>query len=229
MGFDPISELESIAQLRKPFTPSLGSLCIAPHNTLHYEGSGGVFVRLTSDPSDKRVFLLTCAHVAHPPPAFPNRAYTRKNTSQPREDVVLLGTATYDESLGDIMKLIGEQTKSIGTWESSLSRIPAQAPDEPSSRTDRRKELTDLIAKARKTITAANELHSDVTKNYSFTRSRILGFVYHCAEIGVGADGYMYDWALIQLDLDKLEAGNFLGNKLYVGASALFFLSGPSR
>ena len=146
MGFDPLSELESIPQLRKPFTPSLGSLSIAPHNAPQYEGSGGVFIRLTSDPSDKRVFLLTCAHVARPPSVFPNTAYTRKDASQPREDVVLLGTAAYDGSLGDITKLIGEQTKLIGTWESSLGRIPAHAPDESASRTDRRKELTGVSA-----------------------------------------------------------------------------------
>ncbi|EJD55283.1 hypothetical protein AURDEDRAFT_155519 [Auricularia subglabra TFB-10046 SS5] len=180
MGFDPISESESITKLRKPFTRSLGSLCIAPHNTLHYAGNGGVFIRLTASLSDKRVFLLTCAH--------------------PREDIVLCGTTAYDESLGDITKFIREQTNSIATWESM----------------DGRKELTDLIAKAKKTITAANELHSAVTKNYSLTGSRILGFVYHCAEIGAGADDYLHDCALIQLDLDKLEAGDFLGNKLYV-------------
>lgn len=223
MGFNPNAELEAIARLRKPFSPSLG-LSIAPHDTPHYEGTGGVFLRLSSDPSDKRVFLLTCAHVARPPPVFPNEAYTRKWTSQPREDVVLLGSATYSKSVGDIMKLIGNETKSIAAWESSLSRIPAQTNDEPSSRTDRRNELVGLIDKAKKTITAADELHTAVTKSYTFTGSRTLGFVYHSAEIEVGEDGYMYDWALIQLDADKLEAANFQGNKLYVGTSVLLIL-----
>lgn len=231
MEFDPNAELESIAKLRKPFTLTPG-LSIAPYDTPHYEGTGGVFVRLSSDPSDKRVFLLTCAHVAHPPPEFQNKAYTRKNASQPRKDVVLLGSATYKKSVDAIMKLIGLETNAIGTWEASLGRIPAQTDDEPSSRTERRQELIDLIAKAKKKIAAANELHTSVTKYYTFPDSRILGYVYHCAEIGVGEDGYMYDWALIELDVEKLKAGNFLGNKLYVGASVFclslwFFLLTP--
>ncbi|KIM41637.1 hypothetical protein M413DRAFT_19035 [Hebeloma cylindrosporum] len=214
--FNPNAELESTARLRKPFTPSLG-LCIAPHDKPYYEGTGSVFVRLNSDPSDKRVFLLTCAHV-HPPPEFENRVYARKNPSQPRENVILLRSGTYKESVDNIMKLIGEETKSINTWEASLGRIPAQTDDEPAGRTERRQELIDLVAKAKK-ITAANELHTSVTKYYTFPDARTLGFVFYCAEIGVGKVGYMYDWALIQLDVDKLEAGSFLGNKLYIGGN----------
>ncbi|KIY62483.1 hypothetical protein CYLTODRAFT_175680 [Cylindrobasidium torrendii FP15055 ss-10] len=218
MGFNPNFELEGIANLRKPFTPSLG-VSIALHDKPHYEGTGSVFVRLSSDPSDKRIFLLTCAHVAHPPPEFENRVYSRKNPSQPRENVILLGDKTYKESVDDIMKMIGEETMSISTWEASLGRLPAQADDEPAGLTGRRQELTNLIAIAKMKITAADELHTAVTKYYTFPDCRNLGFVFYCAEIGVGKDGYMYDWALIELDVDKLEAGSFLGNKLYVGGN----------
>ena len=224
MPFDPNSELESTAILRKPFTFTPG-LSIAPRATPHYEGTGGVFMRLSSDEKDKRVFVLTCAHVARPPPEFENVAYTRKDTTQPRENFVLLGSESYSDSIGNIMKLIGDETKGITAWQSSLDRIPAHVQGEPASRTDRRNELTTLIAAAKKKITSANELHDAVTKNYSFVDSRVFGHVFHCAKIEVGEDGYLYDWALIEVDNDKLEAGNFLGNKLYVGASVslLFF------
>ncbi|EEB91928.1 hypothetical protein MPER_09640, partial [Moniliophthora perniciosa FA553] len=156
MPFDPNSELESTAILRKPFTLTLG-LSIASHGTPHYEGTGGVFIRLSSDESDRRVFVLTM--------------------------------------------------------------IPEYAEDEPTSRTDRRNELTTLIAAAKNNILAANELHDAVSKSYAFTNSRVFGYVFHSAKIEVGDDGYLYDWALIQLDNDKLEAGNFQGNKLYVGGN----------
>jgi hypothetical protein len=233
MGLQPNSESDAIANLRKSFTPCLG-LSIAPRETPDHEGTGGVFLRLSSDPSDKRVFLLTCAHVAHPPAEFKNKAYTRENASQPREDVVLLGTGRYEESVQNIKKLMGDEQTAIGIWELSLSRIQVQTADKPSSRTDRRQELIGLITKAKRNITAANKLHSFVTKYHTFPQDRIFGFVYHCAEIGVGNDGYMYDWALIQLDMDKLEARNFLGNKLFVGASVsslslCFFLLIPLR
>ena len=71
-----------------------------------YEGTGGVFIRLSTDDNDKRVYLLTCAHVARPPPEFENVAYTRKYTSQPLEKFVLHGTDSYANALGDITKFI---------------------------------------------------------------------------------------------------------------------------
>ncbi|KAH8102281.1 hypothetical protein BXZ70DRAFT_906240 [Cristinia sonorae] len=91
----------------------------------------------------------------------------------------------------------------------ALGRIPAPTDDEPSDKTERRRELIDLIAMTKKKITAANELHTSATKSYTFPDSHILGFVYHY--------GYLYGWAVIQLNVGAgLEAGNLLGNKLYV-------------
>ncbi|KAI4520608.1 hypothetical protein K525DRAFT_270633 [Schizophyllum commune Loenen D] len=112
MPFDPNSELESISILRKPFTFTL-SLSIAPHAMPRYEGTGGVFIRLSTDDNDKRVYLLTCAHVARPPPEFENVAYTRKYTSQPLEKFVLHGTDSYANALGDITKFIDDETMGI--------------------------------------------------------------------------------------------------------------------
>ena len=224
MPFDPNNELESTAILRKPFTFTLG-LSIAPHATPYYEGTGGVFLRLSTDDNDKRVYLLTCAHVARPPVQFENVAYTLKNTSQPLEKFVLHGTESCSDAIGNIMKLIGDETKRIAAWQSSLDRVPAYAQGEPASRTNRRAELAGLIDAAKTRITAANELHDAITKNYTFLDSRIFGHLYHCAKIEVGGDGYMYDWALIEVHKDRLEAGLFQGNKLYVGASQSLDLS----
>ncbi|KAL1671785.1 hypothetical protein EV122DRAFT_295299 [Schizophyllum commune] len=106
MPFDQNSE--------KPFTFTL-SLSIAPHAMPRYEGTGGVFIRLSTDDNDKRVYLLTCAHVARPPPEFENVAYTRKYTSQPLEKFVLHGTDSYANALGNITgtKFIDDETMGI--------------------------------------------------------------------------------------------------------------------
>ncbi|KAF7299312.1 hypothetical protein MIND_00880200 [Mycena indigotica] len=222
MPFDPNNELESTAILRKPFTFTPG-LSIAPHATPYYEGTGGVFLRLSTgtDDNDKRVYLLTCAHIARPPVQFENVAYTLKNTSQPLEKFVLHGTESCSDAIGNIMKLIGDETKGIAAWQSSLDRLPAYAQGEPASRTNRRAELAGRIDAAKTRITAANKLHDAITKNYTFLDSRIFkfGHLYHCAKIEVGDDGYMYDWALIEVHKDRLEAGLFQGNKLYVGGN----------
>lgn len=220
MGFDPTYELQGIPGLQKPFTPTLG-LAIAPSKSPYFEGTGGLFLRLSADQSDKRTVLLTCAHVAHPPPLFHNKEYTRKSDSQSREDIILLGSGSFEDSVEAIMKFIGNQAKAIASWETSLGRIPKPAENEAIGVTAKRKELTDLIAAAKDKIRAANELHSHVTKFYTTMVSRICGFVLHCAKIEVGSDGFMYDWALVQIDDEQVEIKDFKGNQIFVGSSVL--------
>ncbi|KAK7685522.1 hypothetical protein QCA50_011388 [Cerrena zonata] len=218
MSFDPTYELQGIPGLRKPFTPTLG-LANAPYKSPYYEGTGGLYLRLNTDESDKRTVLLTCAHVAHPPPLFDNKEYTRKFGSQLREDIILLGGGSFNDSVEDIMKFIGDQSKAIASWETHLRRIPEPAEGEAVGVTAKRKELTDLIAAAKDKIRAVNELHSHVTKNHTTTASRIFGFVLHCAKIEVGSDGFMYDWALIQIDDDRVEMKDLKGNQVFVGGN----------
>ncbi|KAG8910824.1 hypothetical protein FRC02_006996 [Tulasnella sp. 418] len=218
MSFNPMFDSEGIPALRKHFTPTL-SLSIAPIKSPHFEGTGGLFVRLNTEEGDNRIALLTCAHVAHPPPLFENKVYTRKNDSQLREDIILLGTASYDKAVTAIMKFIGDQTIAISTWEATLRRLPEPKEDEPRGITSKRKELTDLIDAANNQIEEANQLHTDVTKHFTTTASRVLGFVLHCAKIEVGEDHFMYDWSLIQMDEEKIEWKDFKGNKLFVGGN----------
>jgi len=225
MSFNPMFNLEGIPALRKPITPTL-SLSIAPLKSPHFEGTGGLFFRLNTEEGDNRVVLLTCAHVAHPPPLFKNKVYTRKNDSQPREDIILLGTGSYDYAVAAIMKFIGDQTTAITTWEASLGRLPEPREDETRGIKSKRKELTDLIDAARNKIEEANQLHTDVTKNFTTTASRVTGFVLHCAKIEVGEDQFMYDWSFIQMDQDKIEWKDFKGNKLFVGMSVFFWGGG---
>ena len=176
-----------------------------------------MFFRLSSDEADKRVVALTCAHVAHPLPLFENKEYTRKRDSQPREDIVLLGTGSYDTAVAAIMKLIGVQTLAISIWDSNLTRLPEPTDDEPKRTTLRRNELRGLINTAKNKIEEANELHSHVTKNFAMTGSRVIGFVLHCAKIEVGEGQFIYDWSFIEMDNKKIDWKEFKGNKLFVG------------
>jgi len=222
MGFNPMVDVEGLPALRKPFTPTLG-LSIAPLKSPYYEGSGGLFLRLSSDEADKRIGLLTCAHVSHPPLLFQNKAYTRKKDSQPREDIILLGTEAFNNAVSDIMKFIGNQETAISYWESDLNNVPAQQENEAKRITAMRDELVGLINAAKTKIEEANDLHRYVTENFTAPESRVFGFVLHSAKIEVGAeDGFMYDWSVVQLDDDKIEWEEFKGNKLFVGTSLSF-------
>lgn len=224
MNFNPTLDLEGLPSLRKPFTPTLG-LSIAPLKYHWCEGSGGLFFRLSSDEADKRIGLLTCAHVSRPPPYFHNKAYTRKEDSQRREDFLLLGSDAFSKSVGAIMKFMGNQMTAISSWELALSELPAPEENEAKKITAKRDELVSLINITKTRIEEADELHSYVTKNFTTIESRVFGFVLHSAKIEVGAeDQFTHDWSVIQLDDDKIEWADFKGNKLFVGTS-LSFLS----
>jgi hypothetical protein len=73
--------LDRIADIRFPFTPSLG-IHIATKGTPHIEGTGALYLRESSQ--SERVFLLTTRHVALPSLKYPNQLYSRKQPSQHR-------------------------------------------------------------------------------------------------------------------------------------------------
>ena len=87
LSFNPL--VDRVPDLRKPFTLALG-LSIAPRKYPHYEGTAALYFRLSKD--DDRVVVLTCAHVARPPPVYHNTGMTHKEGSQRREEIVALGT-----------------------------------------------------------------------------------------------------------------------------------------
>ncbi|KAG8694292.1 hypothetical protein FRC09_009945 [Ceratobasidium sp. 395] len=221
MSVKPKPDSVGIPALRKPFTPTL-SLSIAPLKSPHFEGTGGLFFRLNTEEGDKRVVLLTCAHVAHPPPLFENKVYTRENDSQPREDIILLGVGSHCNAVAAITKFIDNQTTAIATWEATLDdELEGDEPEggEPGDVKSMRKQLTDLVDAARSEIKRANRLHTEVTNHFATTESRVMGFVLHCAKIEVGEDQFMYDWSFIQMDEDRIKWEDFTGNKFFVGGN----------
>jgi len=200
--------------LQKPFTPTLG-LAIAPLHTPYYEGSGGIFLRLSNNKDDNRIGLLTCAHVSHPPPVFQKGG----KYSSPRNDVILLGTGAFNTAVHNIILFIRHQLFTIIHREQDLADLPAQEEGEAGKITAKRKQLMRLIKTARAELKEAEELHTYVTKNFTTFESRMLGFALHSAKVEVGADKFLYDWSVIQLDNDKIDLAEFKGNRLFVGAS----------
>ncbi|KDQ07651.1 hypothetical protein BOTBODRAFT_192282 [Botryobasidium botryosum FD-172 SS1] len=191
LSLNPV--LDDVPGFRQPFSAALG-LPIAPRETPYYEGTGGLYLRLGSDPGDARVTLLTCAHVVRPPPAFPaNTGMSYTNPSQPKEYVVALGSGSYDKA------------------NAQLAMIPPNHP--------RRAETTAEVDKATRRINALNDLHTEVTKYRATKALRTVGWSLHSSPIRVGVEplGYTEDWGLIQLDLKQIDMDTFPGNKIFVG------------
>ncbi|KIY44819.1 hypothetical protein FISHEDRAFT_77229 [Fistulina hepatica ATCC 64428] len=216
LSFDPL--LDDVPDLRKPFTTALG-LSIAPLKYPHFEGTASLYFRLGKD--DKRIAILTCAHVARPPPVYANTGMTRGTTSQAREEFVALGNTGYNNAVKAMMSTIGDLLRSIDAWNDVLDRLGEPVEGENSRVTERRKEHVELVAKATKKIEEVNAIHDEVTKHRTTPDQRVIGFVLHSEKIEVSVEPYNFtkDWALIELYDEKIDWPTFKGNKVYVGGN----------
>ncbi|KAM5532548.1 hypothetical protein V8D89_013754 [Ganoderma adspersum] len=217
-GFDTIE----VAFVEWVVTRSVGPKLLSFNPLLdgypYYEGTAALYFRLSKD--DKRVAMLTCAHVARPPPAYAaNTGMARKKPSQAREEFVALGHRGYDNAVNAMMGTIGDLAASIDHWNDVLRRFGEPVEGEKSAVTKRREEHVRLVAKAMEEIEEVNALHDEVTKVRTTPDQRIIGFVLHSEpiEVSVGPHGYTKDWALIELYDDKIDWPSFKGNKVYVG------------
>ncbi|KAF8595172.1 hypothetical protein BDV93DRAFT_534959 [Ceratobasidium sp. AG-I] len=214
--FSPL--VDPIPEFRKAFTPTLG-LSIAPLRTPHYEGTGALYFRLGRD--DDRVALLTAAHVARPPPAFPNTRISHKETGQPREEIVALGIKGYQNAINAIMAAIGDLARSVTVWNKVIHRLGEPVDGEKAAITEKRFENLREVERATKMIGYLNKLHDEVTKLRTIPGLRIIGCVLHAEPIVVpdGPHRFTRDWAFVQLYKEKIDWDTFLGNKVYVGGN----------
>jgi hypothetical protein len=190
------------ADIQYPFTPSLG-IQIATRDTPHFEG-----FRESND--SKRVFLLTARHVIlHPTHSTSsNQLYSCKKSNQRRVDVVILGSQAYNDALEGMMVKIWNESIFVGIYQRELDNLGEAVKGETSRRTRARKDYQAKLADAIQMISDVNDFHSDITKHWSIPRERIIGCVLlHAPPISLttGPKQFMEDWALIDLDLDKIN------------------------
>ncbi|KAI0676456.1 hypothetical protein C8Q78DRAFT_1073261 [Trametes maxima] len=192
LSFNPL--VNKVPNLRKPFTPAL-SLAIASRAHPYHEGTAALYFRLPG--GNNRVAILTCAHVASPPPQVnTNTGMTRTTTGQRHEEIVALGVQGYDKAIGATMSTISGHLLDIDAWNDALGRLGKPAEGEEVDAT----------------------LHAEATENYSTLDQRTLGFVLHSEKIEGSVEPYKFSkgWALIELYNDKIDWATFKGNKVWV-------------
>jgi len=166
LPFDPTTH--DVLEFRKPFSATLG-ISISPRHIPYFEGTGGLFFRLSSDSNDERIALLTCAHVIRPPPAFPtSTGMTRTSARQPKEYVIAPGSGGYDRAVTDMMTEVAYLTYNVEVWNRQLDHQPA-------TNTVKSQELTNEVNSAKRKIHSLNELHTKVTKSRSTAGLRTIG------------------------------------------------------
>jgi hypothetical protein len=216
LSFNPL--LDPIPEFRKAFTPTLG-LSVAPLRTPHYEGTGALYFRLGRD--DDRVALLTTAHIACPPPEFANTSMSHENTSQPREEIVALGSMGYQNATNTMIDAIGSLTCSISIWKRVIERLGDPVDGEKSAITWKRRQTQHDVEKATKMIGYLNELYHEVTKLRTNPDQRVIGCVLHAEPIVIsnGSHRFTCDWAFVQLYKEKIDWATFPGNKVFIGGN----------
>ncbi|KAG8748585.1 hypothetical protein FRC10_003719 [Ceratobasidium sp. 414] len=172
LSFNP--GFDDVPDLRKPFTTALG-LSIAPLKYPYYEGTAALYFRLGRD--NKRTAILTCAHVARPPPVYANTGMTRGNTSQAREEFVALGNMGYNNAIKAMMGTISDLLTSIENWNDFLGRLGEPVVGEGSRVAAKREEVKGLVANATKELKKVNAIHDEVTKRRTIPDQRVIGFV----------------------------------------------------
>lgn len=204
--------IDPTADIRSPFTGTLG-VQIAPRNIPHFEGTGALY--LCEGGKSDRVFLLTARHVALPPSVHCNELYERKRTSQPRHEVLIVGSKAYPDALEDMMAKIGCELIFVDQYKRELAALGEAVEGEGATAAEARQDFKDKLAKAEKTIVAVNAFHSNITKHWSTASQRVLGHVVYAPPISVKQ--FTEDWALVELNRDKIDWNNFKGNIMYLG------------
>jgi len=217
LSFDPL--VNKVPNLRKPFTPTLG-LAIASRTFPFYEGTAALYFRLPG--GNNCVAVLTCAHVACPPPPVrANTSMTRKTNSQHREEIIALGVQGYDKAINAMMSTISDHLLAIDAWNNSIDRLGEPKEGESEEVADKRREYLGLVENATKEIQKVKAIHAEVTENFSTLDQRTIGFV--LLEVSVEPFMFTNDWALIEIYSEKIDWPAFKGNKVWVGTSFLFF------
>ncbi|KAH9931246.1 uncharacterized protein B0H18DRAFT_1083548 [Fomitopsis serialis] len=191
LSFDPL--LDDVPELRRLFTATLG-LSIAPLKYPHLEGTASLYFRLGKD--DKRIAVLTCAHVARSPPVYANTGMTCSTTRQAREEFVALGDIGYNNAVKAMMSTISNLLCYIDIWNDALDRLgkPVEGENTGSKVTKRRAEHLKSVAAATKKIEEVKAIHDEVTKPRATPDQRIIGFVLHSEKFEVSLYDAKINW-----------------------------------
>ncbi|KAF8326997.1 uncharacterized protein EI90DRAFT_3226658 [Cantharellus anzutake] len=192
-------------------TPALG-LPLAARATSYAEGTGALYISQGRD--SEKVYILTTRHVVFPPNAGFNELYNRKWTSQPRREVILPGPKAFQTMLKSTMVKIGEHKIMVDYYNQQLQDLQGGGDEEQEEEV-----IQGKLKEAEATIEALNHFHDKATKYWSEESLRVLGHVAYSPPItvGAGAKRYTEDWALIELDCNKIDWDNFKGNVVDLG------------
>ncbi|KAI6097141.1 hypothetical protein EV401DRAFT_2247385 [Pisolithus croceorrhizus] len=204
-----VPSTDATAGVRGPLTPVLG-LRIAARATPYIEGTGALYI--SEGRNSDKVYILTARHVLFPPNAGDNSLYNFVHVSQRRREVILLGLRAFQTVLKSTMVKIGEHQIMVDYYKQQLNDMEGDDAEEQVT-------LEGNLTKEEKAIRALNQFHDETTKYWSEESQRVLGHIAYSPPLtfGTGAEKYTEDWALIELDRNKIDWDTFKGNVIDLG------------
>ncbi|KIK77058.1 hypothetical protein PAXRUDRAFT_779193 [Paxillus rubicundulus Ve08.2h10] len=198
-----VSSIHTTANICSPLTPALA--------TPHFEGIRGIYI--CEGGESKRVFVLMAQHVIFPPNAGHNEPYACTKASQPRHDVLLLGSKVFQDILKSIM---------VDHYKDELEGLGEAGEGHNDDAQDKEwKKFKQLFQQAEEVVDVLDEFHGEVTKNWSAESQHVLGHVAHFPPISVGTSPKhsTKHWALIKLHCEKIDWEAFKGNVIDLGTN----------
>ncbi|KAF9485641.1 hypothetical protein BDN70DRAFT_870939 [Pholiota conissans] len=198
-----------------PFTPALG-LQIAPRAIPHTEGTGCLYLRQGGE--HDRVLLLTARHVVLPL-KYGNDLYDRINYRETtrRLEVIQLGSKAFQAAFDSILCRIAHQNYMIFESSHDIEEL-GEGNDETT--VNKREAAKVVIAKRERLREKIIEFHTRIARFWGSNLLRVLGQVLYAPPISVGNDDntpYSEDWAVVELDDEKIDWNTFPGNAIHLG------------
>ncbi|THU87880.1 hypothetical protein K435DRAFT_821801 [Dendrothele bispora CBS 962.96] len=122
-----------------------------------------------------------------------NKLYKWMKTGQPRHEILIFGSKAYSDALRDMMAKIGRKLIDVDYYKRELAALGEAIEGEDAM------------------------IGNDITKNWSTVDQRVLGHIVYAPPISVDAKQYTEDWALVELNHNKVDWNNFKGNVMYLG------------
>ncbi|KAF8549223.1 hypothetical protein OG21DRAFT_1556983 [Imleria badia] len=198
------------ASVRGPLTPALG-LRIATRDTPYAEGTGALYI--PEGGNSEKVFILSTRHVVFPPNAGNNELYNHTNVSQPPREVLLPGPKAFQTLLESTMVKIRGCEFMIDYHKQQLTSSNLNYTAK------QRTGVENMLKEEEKASKVLDQFHDEIMKYWSKEDQRVIGHVAYSPPItvGTGPTGYTADWALIELDRNKIDWDTFKGNVIDLG------------
>jgi hypothetical protein len=217
-----------LTEFHHPFTSTLG-IAVAPLKQPMYEGSLGLFF---TRGDGTEILALTAAHVARPPPAFPNnKGLSLKAADKHHEEMIVLGNQAHWLAIKNVQTEVGRLHRSIRTDELRAQGLRGRLDD---GMVDANGSIAAAIRTAEQNTGISKEsirqlslLHSRITQLMPIPDNRCIGRVLFADPIGASSDGpkaYTCDWAIIGIRKDAF-GDDFQGNALYIGTSPVSLIT----